>query len=178
MVGPGKPAKIGQTLANLGPVVNGLASVGVGNSADALSVPGSNGSAFVLSGATATGPLASSLVLYQQGGNAVGQVIFGGGFSGRDASVSIIGDSRADVAMTSLQNGNTIDIIDGSKVAGLSSPANTRLVADVHVPLPAGWTATALGLGDLIRDINGDGFADFALGDQFGVVPGRVVVFW
>jgi hypothetical protein len=44
--------------------------------------------------------------------------------------------------------------------------------------LPAGWTATALGLGDLIRDINGDGFADFALGDQFGVVPGRVVVFW
>jgi hypothetical protein len=171
-VGPGKPAKIGQTLTNLGPVMNALAAVGVGNSADTLSVAGSNGTAFALSGTTATGPLASSLILYQAGANAVGQVIFGGGFSGRDTTASIIGDSKPDVGLTSLQNGNTLDIIDGNRLAGLTSPANTRTVADVHVPM------TALGVGDLIRDVNGDGFADFALGDQFGVVPGRVAVFW
>jgi hypothetical protein len=177
-VGPGKPAKIGQTLTNLGPVVNGLASVGVGNNADTISVAGGSGSAFVLSGTATSGPLASSLILFQQGANGSGQVIFGGGFSGRDGGVSIIGDSKADIGMTSLQFGSTLDIIDGNKASSLSSPANTRTVADVHVPMPAGWTATALGVGDLIRDINGDGFADFALGDQFGVVPGRVVVFW
>ena len=177
-VGPGKPAKIGQTLTNLGPVVNALASLGVGNSADTVGVAGSNGTAFVLSGTSTTGPLATSLILTQQGANSVGQVIFGGGFSGRDATVSIIGDSRPDVGMTSLQLGNTLDIVDGNRVATLPSPSNTRTVADVHVPLPAGWTATAIGVGDLIRDINGDGFADFALGDQFGPVPGRVAVFW
>jgi hypothetical protein len=38
--------------------------------------------------------------------------------------------------------------------------------------------ATASGVGSLIRDINGDGHPDFALGDQFGAVPGRVAVFW
>jgi hypothetical protein len=177
-VGPGKPAKIGQTLTNLGPVVNTLPSVGVGNSADTVSVSGVNGTSFVLSGTTASGPLANSLILYQQGANSIGQVIFGGGFSGRDTTVSLIGDSNADVAMTSLQNGNTVDFVDGNKVAGLSSPSDTRTTADVHVPLPSGWSATALGVGDLLRDINGDGFADFALGDQFGVVPGRVAIFW
>jgi hypothetical protein len=177
-VGPGKPAKIGQTLTNLGPVVNALPSVGSGNTADTLSVAGSNGTSFVLSGTAALGPLANSLILFQQGGSAVGQVLFGGGFSGRDTVVSIIGDGKPDIGMTSLQNGNAIDIIDGNRVAGLSSPSDTRTAADVHVPLPSGWIGTAVGVGDLIRDINGDGFADFALGDQFGVVPGRVAVFW
>jgi hypothetical protein len=44
--------------------------------------------------------------------------------------------------------------------------------------MPAGWTGTPLGPWNLIRDINGDTYPDFALGDQFGTVPGRVAVFW
>jgi hypothetical protein len=46
------------------------------------------------------------------------------------------------------------------------------------VPMPAGWLGKAPGGANLIRDINGDGHPDFAVGDQFGVVPGRVAVFF
>jgi len=178
LTGPGKPARIGQTLVNVGPVVNATPSLGVGNSGDAVSVPGTNGSSFVLSGSATTGPFASKLIFFQQGANGVGQVIFGGGFSGQDATVSIIGDSKPDIALTSLQLTGTLDIVDGSKVAGVTSPADTISAGDVHVPLPTGWSATAAGVSNLIRDINGDGFPDFALGDQFGTMPGRVAVFW
>jgi hypothetical protein len=178
LTGPGKGARIGQTLVNVGPVVNATPSLGAGNSVDTLSVPGTNGSAFVLSGAATTGPFASRLIFFQQGANGVGQVIFGGGFSGQDAFVSIIGDGKPDVALTSLQLAGSLDIVDGSKITGITSPADTISAGDVHVPLPAGWSATAAGVGNLIRDINGDGYPDFALGDQFGVVPGRVAVFW
>ena len=176
-VGPGKAARIGQTFANLGPVANGLAGVGVGNPGDTLSVPGSSGSAFVLSGTAAPGPLTSLLVLYQQGGSSVGQVIFGGGFSGRDVTASLIGDGKPDIGLTS-QTVGTLDIIDGAKIPALTTPANSQTLGDVQVPMPTGWTGTAAGAGNLIRDINGDGFADFALGDLFGTGPGRVAVFW
>src|SRR5262249_19506142 len=178
LVGPGKPARIGQTLVNVGPIVNALPSVGAGNSGDPVSVSGTNGSAFVLSGSAATGPFASKLIFFQMGANGVGQVIFGGGFSGQDGSVSIIGDSKPDVALTSLQSVGSLDIVDGAKLGAVTSPADTLSSADVHVPLPTGWMGTAVGIGNLIRDINGDAHPDFALGDQFGVVPGRVAVFW
>jgi hypothetical protein len=176
-VGPGKGALIGQTLSNLGPLLNTLPALGVGNSGDTLSVPGTSGSTYVLSGTAATGPLANTLILYQSGGSAVGEVIFGGGFSGRDGMVSVIGGPGADVAIAS-QMMSAVDIIDGSKVGALTSPADTKALADVHVPLPGGWAGTAPGAGNLIRDIDGDGVADFALGDVFGSVPGRVAVFW
>jgi hypothetical protein len=176
-IGPGKAAKIGQSLSNLGPAVNALAAVGAGNPGDTLSVPGTTGSAFVLSGAAATGPLATQATLNQQGASGVGQVIFGGGFSGRDGIVSLIGDSKPDVG-TIGQTATSVAIIDGVRIPGLTSPFNAQVSADVHVPLPTGWTGTAAGAGNLVRDINGDGSADFVLGDVLGVVPGRVAVFW
>ncbi len=52
------------------------------------------------------------------------------------------------------------------------------MTADVHVPMPSGWTGTTNGSRSLIKDINSDGYPDFALGDVFGSVPGRVAVFW
>jgi hypothetical protein len=177
-VGPGKPAKIGESLTNLGPVMNGLPSLGVGNNTETLSVPGTTGSAFVLSGTTTVGPLANLLVLYQSSGVGVGQVIFGGGFPGRDTKGSVIGDGKADVALTSQQIPATLDIVDGAKISTPTSPANTKSIADVHVPMPSGWSGTALGSSNLIPDISGDGITDFAIGDLFGVIPGRVAVFW
>jgi hypothetical protein len=157
--------------------MSALPSLGVGNSGDTLSVPGVSGSTYILSGTAATGPLASNLILYQSAGSGVGEVIFGGGFSGRDGMVSVIGNASADVAITSQMMG-AMDIVDGSKIGALTSPADTKALADVHVPLPSGWVGTAPGAGNLIRDIDGDGVADFALGDVFGTVPGRVAVFW
>jgi len=176
-VGPAKGAEIGQFLMNLGPILNGLATVGAGNNIDTFSVPGAMGTGYVLSGTATAGPLANLLVVYKSGGSSVGQVLFGGGFSGRDVSVSIIGDSKADVALGGTTM-TTIDILDGSKVPSLTSPVDTTTLADVHVPLPTGWMGTPVGHQNLVKDINGDGYPDFALGDLFGTVPGRVAVFW
>jgi hypothetical protein len=176
-VGPAKGAEIGEVLSNLGPVVNALPTAGSGNSVDTFSVTGASGTGFALSGTVASGPLENLLILYQSGGAAAGQILFGGGFSGGDTSVSIIGDSKPDVAIGGSGVG-TLDVIDGSKVTSLTGPVDSKSVADVHVPMPSGWTGTPTGPGNLIKDINGDGYPDFALGDLFGTVPGRTAVFW
>ena len=59
LVGPGTGALIGGLLTNLGPTAGALASVGSSNLSDAVSVSGTTGTGFVLSGAAATGPFAS-----------------------------------------------------------------------------------------------------------------------
>jgi hypothetical protein len=175
LVGPAKAAKIGGALFNLGPIVNTLSSLGSGNPTDVTS--GGSGSALVLSGTNALGPFANSLTIIQSSASGVGQVLFGGGISGRDVVMSLIGDAKPDLGLTSTTS-TTLDIVDGNKVASLTGRVDTKTVADVHVPMPPGWLGTAAGTGNLIKDINGDGAPDFALGDQFGTVPGRVVVFW
>jgi hypothetical protein len=177
-VGPAKGAELGGVLSNLGPVVDGFNSLGTGNTVDTFSVPGANGTGYIFSGPTASNPLANLLILYQSGVAAgTGEVLFGGGFSGRDSFVSLIGDSKPDLAIAAT-NISTLDIVDGSRAAGLSSPANMSSVADVHVPLPSGWTGTAASGQGLLKDMNGDGFPDFAMGNVFGTVPGRVAIFW
>jgi hypothetical protein len=179
-VGPGKGAKIGYVLSNLGPIVNMLPSCGAGNTADSLSAPlsGSSGDAFVLSGTTATGPFADALVVTQTTSVSIGQVVFGGGFSGRDDWVSLIGSSAKPDFVVTGQTTGYVDIIDGALLPGLASPTNAHSSGSVHVPLPSGWVGTARATGNLIKDINGDTYPDFALGDVFGPVPGRVAVFW
>jgi FG-GAP-like repeat/FG-GAP repeat len=176
LVGPGKGAVIGQVLSNLGPIENTFPSVGSGNSADVLTVPTASGTGFVLSGTPATGPFASSTVLYQSSGSEVGQMLFGGGTSGRDTSYSLIGSSNPDVAIV---GGNTaIAILDGALLSGLTSPVDALKSSMVQVPLPTGWSFTAAASGGLIPDINHDGYPDFVLGDTSGSNPGRIVVFW
>jgi hypothetical protein len=179
LVGPAKSAKIGTVLSNLGPMINTLAAVGSGNTADTFSAttPGGTGTAFVLSGSAALGPFNADLVVVQSSSIPVGQVIFGGGFSGRDGAVSLIGGAQPDLVMTG-QSATGIDIVDGAVVPTLTSPSNVRMTGQVHIPLPAGWTQAARAPGNLMKDINGDGVADFAIADLFGVVPGRVIVFW
>jgi hypothetical protein len=170
---------IGSQLTNLGPVSGTLPWVGSSNLADGVSVPNNVGTGFLLSGTATTGPFANKIVVYRTAGSAnlPGQVLFGGGFSGLDTSVSMIGDAKPDVALSG-QVGSTLDIIDGAKVSALVSPANTTVSAQVHVPMPTGWGGTAANGRSLIKDINNDGYPDFALGDVFGAVPGRVAVFW
>ena len=176
-VGPAKGAELGQVLSNLGPVFGGLNALGTGNTVDTFSVSGANGTAYIFSGTALNGPLVNLLTLYQGASVSAGQILFGGGFSGRDSFVSMIGNSTPDIAISSAA-ATTVDIVDGSKLSSLASPSDAKLVADVHVPLPSGWSGTPTGPQNLLRDMSGDGFPDFALGDVFGTVPGRVVVFW
>lgn len=177
-VGPAVGALVGSELANLGPVANAQPSVGSSNLSDAVTVSGTTGTGFALSGAAATGPLANSIVVYRSGTNFSGEAFFGGGFSGLDTFVSLIGDAKSDIALSGRQN-STLDIIDGSKLASFVNPIDTLTSAEVHVPMPSGWTSTADGSRALIKDINNDGYPDFALGDVvLSSSPGRVAVFW
>jgi len=176
LVGPGKGAEIGQVLMNLGPLMNSLPSVGAGNPGDTLSVSGATGTGFALSGTAATGPFATSTILYQPSATQLGQMLFGGGVSGRDGSRSLIGSTAPDIGIVG-SNGS-VYIIDGATLSGLTSPINTSTAAPVQVMLPTGWSSTAVGSGGLIPDINRDGYPDFVLGDTTGSSPGRVVVFW
>ena len=99
-MGPAKGAELGQVLSNLGPIFGGLPVIGSGNTVDSFTVSGASGTGYVMSGTNATaGPFEKLLILYKTGGTAVGQVFFGGGFSGRDSVVSLIGgDTRPDIA--------------------------------------------------------------------------------
>ncbi len=176
VVGPGKGALIGQVLSNLGPVINGLPSVGSGNTNDTVSVPGAHGNVAVFSGAVASGPFSRSLIMTQSSGTSVGEMLFGGGLSGRDISRSIIGNAEPDLAMTG-QN-STVDIIDGAKMAGLTSPTDADQAAAVRMTLPTGWSLTTIGAGGLVPDINGDSYPDFTLSDNPPNSPGRIAIFW
>jgi hypothetical protein len=175
IVGPGKAAKIGVILVNLGPIVNGLPSVGVGNTADTLSVAGQNGTAFIQSGTSATGPFASRQVVYLSGQTTTGQVLAGGGFSGRNVSVSLLGSSTPDLAIAAFQS-PAIYIVDGDALAGAGNPGNLAPRAAATITLPPDWLSTSLSVGSLVRDVDGDGHPDLTIGEQAAV--GRVAVFW
>ena len=175
-VGPGKGAEMGQVLVNVGPILNGLPSLGSGNGPDTLTVPGDSGTGFVFAGASATGPFASHVVVDQPSATQAGQMLFGGGISGRDVSLSLIGSSTPDVAITGVVSG--IEILDGAGLGALATPINADQAAAVQVPVSSGWSSTTINGGGLIPDINNDGYPDFVLGDTTGTIPGRIVVFW
>ncbi len=111
LVGAATNMLIGTQLTNLGAVTGTLASVGSSNLSDATTISGNTGTAFLLSGSATTGPFANRTVAYRSGGATLpGEVLFGGGFSGLDTSVSLIGDSKADVALSG-QVGGALDIV-------------------------------------------------------------------
>jgi hypothetical protein len=176
VVGAGKGALIGQVLSNLGPMINGLPSVGSGNTNDAIAVPGAHGNVAVFSGTITSGPFSGSLLLTQSSGTSVGEMLFGGGLSGRDISRSIIGSAKPDLAITG--QSSTVDIIDGDKISGLTSPTDADQAAAVRVTLPSGWSLTTIGAGGLVPDVNGDSYPDFTLSDDPPNSPGRIAIFW
>jgi hypothetical protein len=176
LVGPGKGASIGQVLTNLGRISNNLPSVGSGNGIDTLTIPTASGTGFVLSGTSATGPFASSTVLYQASGTQEGQMLWGGGVSGTDTPYSLIGSAVPDVAIVGTKT--PVYIIDGATLGSITSPSDVGTSAAVQVPLPSTWSSTTVASGGLIPDINHDGYPDFVLADTTGTTPGRVVVFW
>ena len=174
VVGPGKKARIGLSLSNLGPMFGSLPAVGAGNELDALDTS-STGTGYVLHGDATTGPFASRIVMTQSGGVSPGETIFGGGLSGRDVSLSLIGDATPDLVFGSISN-TTIDILDGAKLALKTPPVNSK-TGEVRVTIP-NTDNIAEGAGAIIKDINGDGVPDFALGFGYNAVPGKVRVFW
>ena len=59
-----------------------------------------------------------------------------------------------------------------------SATTDVSMVADVEITLPSSWAQVAL-RSNLIRDINGDGYADLAVGNFPGAAgAGAMDVVW
>jgi hypothetical protein len=177
LTGPASGAQIGTYLSNLGPVFGQFANVGVGNPGDTLDFAGSSGCAFLMSGGAAVGPLTNRVVLGQPGGgNLVGPVILGGGLSGSDVALSLVGDPTPDILLVGEQgSANVISIRDGAAFPAPPASVSMTQTGQVQLPLPAGWTIGPNG-GSLLPDVNGDKVPDFAL--RGGGSPGKIAVYY
>jgi hypothetical protein len=173
LVGTMKSASFGQVLANLGAVVNTLPSVGIGNTADRVSVPGVSGTAFVGSGTSATGPFASKPLIYQKSSGFNGEVFFGAAVSGSAAALSIFGDGQLAFGVTGFQ-GTQISIVRKNTFAAHANDADLDMFADVQIPLPTGWASTIS--GGISPDLDGDGHPDLQFSE--GSDAGRIAVLW
>jgi hypothetical protein len=176
-VGSAAGTRVGLAVANLGPMLGGSNALGVGNGLDAVDAPGSGGAVFVMSGTSgsAMGPLTDRKVFGLTPGSSVGVITIGGGFSGRDGSVSLLGDSTPDLVVGAATSSSFLAITDGAKLATKASASDLGAVAEVKVPLPTGATLSE-NTGKIATDINGDGIADFCVGNTASL--GSVLVYW
>jgi hypothetical protein len=178
VVGASAGMRIGAVISDLGVVTSsGLPGVLSGNPNDTTG-PGGNGTTYVYTGDTTTGLLNSSKTLNFSGATSlVPFVVIGGGVPGRDFGASLLGSSTPDFVVVP-RNGGIFGIVDGSKESALSNPADVRTSADVVLNTPGTFTLPTSGAGSLIPDVNGDGFADFAIGNGSSAVAGQVLVYW
>jgi hypothetical protein len=167
-------SQIGVVLTNLGTMLNGFPGVGIGNTLDTVDVPGANGTGYLTFGVPASGPFATSLLIYLAGVNSAGGSIIGGGVWGRDIKLSLIGDATPDLVFGG-QVGSILTISDGAKIGAKPSPNNLAATAEVQITLPSGW-GSGEGAPSIITDINGDNAPDFCLGSLTN--PGAILVYW
>ena len=178
IAGVSAPERIGVALANLGPILGPLPSLGSGNLGDTVTVPGISGSTFVFSGDTTLGPFESKDEFYDTSDGNTGVAVMGGGISGRDISYSLVGTSTPDLVILG-KTASFINIIDGSTLGGFTNPFNVANGAPsvINVPVPIGWDFTAP-VVTIVPDINHDLYPDFVISDSVTAVPGKVAVFW
>jgi hypothetical protein len=136
-----------------------------------------------------TGPLAtgSKLVvdsLATKANDSFGFAAFGGGFSGGSTSFSFVGSdlTTPDAVIIPYQENGTAGaayILDGAGLGAATGPINVATSANVRVPLPNGWFGASPYSGPM-RDLNGDGYGDIAVGelDTVSSIKGRVLVLW
>ena len=111
-----------------------------------------------------------------------GRVILGSAFPGTALSVSIIGDGKPDLMMAPFTESSggvsRVYIIDGGRLSSIASPANVVTTADVILPLPSDWKSVANARNGTIRDLDGDGYGDFCIGENISTGAGRLAVYW
>jgi hypothetical protein len=138
---------------------------------------------YLYSGTTATGPfdVRASYKTSELGTDVFGRMVVGGGVSGWTNSVSVIGNEKSDLVISTLAGGKPrLFVIDGTKV---SLPASLATIdetnVDVVVNLPGTFTDFARSV-TIVPDIDGDGHADLAVADTdftaSNPITGRVVV--
>ena len=182
--GPLDNIAYGQGLALLGSI-SGVPGVAV--NAGRNSALGA-GIVDVYYGSTSAGPFALAPLRFTDSlattsaTDSFGRVILGSAFTGTSITVSIIGDSRPDlVAAPITESGGgpaRVYILDGARLGGISSPADVVTTADVILPLPTDWKTVSLQRNGMIRDLDGDGYSDFAIGENITGGTGRLAVYW
>ena len=137
-------------------------------------------------GSPAAGPFSATPVRFIDSAaltnDLFGRFVAGSSFAGTSTVVSVIGDSKPDLLMGPFGEGGggspRIYIVDGTRLSSITSPADVVTTADVILNLPSGWKTPALQRNGMIRDVDGDGFADFAFGESVSATVGRMAVFW
>jgi hypothetical protein len=176
VVGSAAGKRIGVVLTNLGVVGSNPPAVAAGNPND-TSVPGGTGSEYLFRGNIATGPLTSFTTLNFSGTALNPYTLIGGGVPGRLVGVSTIGDSAPDLVIGP-RTGSKIAIIDGTKAAAFTADSDVASVADVIMSTPSGLGLQNNAGGSLVPDVNGDGYADFAISDGASTNAGQTIVFY
>jgi hypothetical protein len=150
-------------------------------------IPSANGVADLYFGSDTMGPFSVAPLrftdsLANAGTDLFGRVIVGGAFAGTSVTASLIGDSRPDVIMApfteSAGGPSRVYIVDGNRLSSLPSPSDVVNTADVILPLAADWKSLPLQRNGLIKDLNGDGYGDFAIGENIAGGVGRLAVYW
>jgi hypothetical protein len=111
---------------------------------------------------------------------AFGRSMLTGAIPGTTAAMSYIGDSRADLAVTTKITTPRLYLVDGSKVTSLLvAPGNYNVqsVADVTYALPGTWADFSRSVISP-HDLDGDGYGDIAVGEASysAAVDGKVLV--
>jgi hypothetical protein len=140
-----------------------------------------------LVGAAGSSPSPSVRLVDSQSGNSFGVVNIGSGIRGTSTAGSFIGgDSVPDLAVAGQgEIGRPIYIVSGGVLTTSSGTVDVAQPQTGNVPgiikvsnkFPTDWS-NGYTTGCPIVDLDGDGFADFAIGEAAASVPGRVAVFY
>jgi hypothetical protein len=135
-----------------------------------------------IAGPFSTAPLRFTDSLSTGAADLFGRVIGGGAFSGTSITVSLIGDGRPDLILapyTESSNGPArVYLVDGARLVAIASPADIVSNADVTLAMPPDWKGLPIERNAMLRDVDGDGYGDFAVGENIAGSPGRLAVFW
>jgi hypothetical protein len=137
-------------------------------------------------GSTTVGPFGVAPLRFTDslasGTDTFGWLTLGCALPGTATTVSVIGDSKPDVIMLPYKESgggpSRIYIVDGARFSTLTSPTDVVTAADVILPLPSDWQGVSLQRNGMIRDLDGDGYADFAIGENVANTAGRLAVYW
>jgi len=177
-------AQLGETIANPGWVTPAMPTVVLSSPYTTLASPASNGFVQIMGG-TPSNPFATTVSTIGDSRatnkfDLFGLVAIGGGFSGQTRTMSILKSTVPDLLVAATKEGNStanLYIFDGAVLSGLPSPIDAAVSATVTLPLPSGWVASSFRSRGL-PDLNGDGYQDFAIGENVPNGRGRVIVFW
>ncbi len=179
--GPAALGNYGGALSLIGALA-GVPGVAIGTSHNTTIA---NGFVDINFGSTIAGPFSPSPLRFTDSlataaTDLFGRVLGGCAFSGTSITVSLIGDGKPDLLLAPFTESSggpsRLYLVDGARLFAITSPADIVTSADVIIPLPSDWKGLPPQKNSMIRDLDGDGYGDFAIGEF--VNAGRLAVFW